>query len=101
MFGKRSRSQLHSVIFTDGRIVSTSRDGDSMHLVFRDYAGSELRIELSGVTSCELSPQAYVYDVMNTQLHEQGDGWLLRLGDDDDELLLALAFRDAEVAYIT
>lgn len=99
MFRRKRQNELESVIFTDGRIVRTSREGEGVAVVFRDQSESEFTMRFRGVTNLIQSPHACIHDVLHSKIIETSGGWSLRLGDDDDDVLLALDFHGVEVSY--
>ena len=100
MFSRRNKNPLGSLIFSDGIVLDIAHAGDELTLQFKDYRNSTVRIRFRNVRDVQTSGDLYHYEVMDAKFERLGDGWSMRLSDDDGDLLLELSYRQAEITIV-
>lgn len=96
---RRRRNPVSGVTFTDGRVRSVARGPASLIVRFESYDGSVLTMKFHGVVSQQVSEQALDFEVMSGVCDPIPEGWRLRLLDDDQEPLLQVTFKTAELRW--
>lgn len=97
-FTKKNVPTLSDVIFTDGHVLSFCLAGDTLKLLFLDYAESELEIIFYTVTQFEGTDAMFFVIASYILIDEQQK--LLKLFDDENKCVFLIKFSDAEVSFV-
>ena len=97
LFRRTPRNSLDSIVFADGTIKEVRKKGDQVDLFFEDYCNSMVSISFHEVSRLIFDEDIAREEVMDVQFYWTGTSWTTSFKNDDQETILEISYKDAQL----